>query len=197
MSKKSEKKSTVLAEDKSPKPVVNNPVVVAEEMVTVTKTEYEDLKKELAEIKTIVKGFKKELKGLVEIQQRLVHERLGAAVPLPPKEYGEETSSKSVGIELSSTSDDRIKITGKKSFDIKETIKQSAPFKAKFNAGDKSWSIPSEYLDALIANLEAINLVKDKDFSVNVTKGKTSAGSTTKKEEDSDTEDGGFGSGFS
>jgi len=189
------KKSTGLDEDT---PIKLDSV--SEENVTNTVTEYEDLKKDLAEIKkdvaeikTTVKSFKKELKGLVEIQQRLVHERLGAPVPLPPKEYGEESSSKSIGIELTSTSDDRIKISGKKSFDIKETVKQSAPSKAKFNAGDKSWSIPSEYLDTLIANLEALNLVKDKDFSVNVTGGNT--GGIIKKE-DSDTEDGGFGSGF-
>ena len=149
----------------------------------------ESVVKDLAEIKTLIKGFKKDLKGLIEIQQRLVHERLGAPVPLPPKEYGEETSSKSIGIELSSTSDNRIKISGKKSYDVKDTVKKFTG--ARFSGEDKSWSIPSEHLDDLIKNMEALNLVRDKDFLVNV------IGNTSKKSNmDDNDDDGGFGSGF-
>jgi hypothetical protein len=188
--------SVILKEDKA---------VIESNETTSIKNDLDEIKKELSEIKTLVKDFKKNLKGLVEIQQRLVHERLGAPVPIPPKEYGEETNSKSAGIELSSTADDRIKISGKKSFDIKETIKESAPSKAKFNASDKSWSIPAEYLDDLITNLEAINLIRDKDFIVNITgqSSKKVGGNVIKKQEeeeedgiDSNVEESGFGSGF-
>ncbi len=180
MSKKVEKSSTIVDKNVSTDQV-------SKKDIDEIKAELTTIKAELTTIKTMIKDFKKDLKGLVEIQQRLVHERIGAPVPLPPKEYGEESSSKSIGIELSSTSDDRVKITGRKSFDVKETIKQSAPSKAKFNAEDKSWSIPIEYLDTLIANLEALNLVKNEDFSVNVKE------NNSKKEEE---EEDGFGSGF-
>ena len=47
----------------------------------------EELQKGQEELKTLVKNVKKEPKGLIEIQQRLVHERLAVPVPEPPVEY--------------------------------------------------------------------------------------------------------------
>jgi hypothetical protein len=134
----------------------------------------------LAEIKSLVKDFKKNLKGLVEIQQRLVHERLSVPIPPSPKEYGEESSHKPK-ITITSIDGDRIRIAGN-TFDFRTAIKNAGT--AKWEGGTKSWSLSSECLDQLIQNLEAVNLVRDTDFSVNVKNG---------------TEDGtggGFGSGF-
>jgi len=157
---------------------------VTKEDFNVLKKEFEDLKKELIEVKTIVKGFKKELKGLVEIQQRLVHERLNVPVPPPPKEYGEETTSKAK-INITAIDSDRIRVAGN-TFDFKAAIKEAGA--AKWEQGTKSWSLPSESLDQLIKNLEAVNLVRDTDFSVNID------GEIKKTRAES--EDGGFGSGF-
>lgn len=167
------------------------------------KKELAEIKNELAEVKTIVKSFKTELKGLVEIQQRLVHERLGVSVPPPPKEYGEEPTSKTAPkIHITSIDSDRIRIAGN-TFDFRTAIKDAGT--AKWEGGTKSWSLPSDCLDKLIKNLEDVNLVRGTDFSVNESKNvknddaknsvKSGTKSGFKKQMDSE-EDGGFGSGF-
>jgi hypothetical protein len=179
MSKKVEKKVSTPLDIKTPDTANITSGVV-------TKNDVDELKKELAEIKTIVKGFKKELKGLVEIQQRLVHERLGVPVPLPPKEYGEESSSKSK-INILPLGDDRIRISGN-TFDFKAAIKGAGA--AKWEQETKSWSLPSNCLDQLVKNFEDLNLVKGTDFSV------PWAVNESNKKSNSDEEDGGFGSGF-
>jgi hypothetical protein len=157
------------------------------------KKEFEDLKNELTEVKTIVKGFKKELKGLVEIQQRLVHERLSAPLPPPPKEYGEEITTKGAKINITSIDGDRIRISGN-TFDFRTAIKNAGI--AKWEGGTKSWSLPSECLDQLIQNLEAVNLVRDTDFSVNVKDNTGVNGDSESSKKRAESEDGGFGSGF-
>lgn len=151
------------------------------------KADIDQIKTDVLEIKTLVKDFKKNLRGLIEIQQRLVHERLGTTVPISPKEYGEETSNKTK-IEISNAGNDSIKVSGK-TFDFKEAIKSSGA--AKFDQGSKSWTLPLDCLDKLVKNFEAINLVKGTDFSVNVTVDESSK----KTISDSEEEDG-FGSGF-
>ena len=159
------------------------------------KTCIEDLKKylvdvhkqqqaELEEIKKNQKNLKRELQGLIEIQQKLIHERLGSAIPSPPKEYGEEPGAKSassIGIDISSSGKDRINITGKRTFDIRDSIKEAGS--AKFDQATKTWSLPLNCLQKLITNLESLNLKKGVDFIVNV------------KDQDGDG-DGGFGSGL-
>ncbi len=153
----------------------------------ISKKDIEEIKSDLNEIKTITKEFKKSLKGLVEIQQRLIHERLGVPVPAPPNEYGEETTAKTAKINIISIADDRIRVSGN-TFDFKAAIKE-AGF-AKWEQGTKSWALPSDCLNKLIKNLEAVNLVNGTDFSVNVEE-------STNKKEESEVEDvGGFGSGF-
>lgn len=156
----------------------------------ITKQDIDDIKANLIEIKLLVKEYKKNLKGLVEIQQRLVHERLGVTPPPPPKEYGEEETTNKPKINITSLGSDRIRVAGN-TFDFKSAIKD-AGF-AKWEQSTKSWSLPSDSLDQLIKNLEAVNLKKDADFSVDVTE-------EVKKEQtssDPDPDDGGFGSGFS
>lgn len=47
-------------------------------------------KKDIDEVKTMIKDLRKDFRGLIEIQQRLIHERLGVSLPPPPKEYGSD-----------------------------------------------------------------------------------------------------------
>ncbi len=155
----------------------------------------EEIKNELTEIKNSIKNIElrmqkmpteKNLRGLIEIQQRLVHERLGVAVPISPKEYGEESNSKTtLKIDISNLGDDRIKVSGK-TFDYKDAIKEAGS--AKFDQVSKSWSLPLDSLNQLIKNFEAVNLVRDTDFSVNVD------GENSEKQNEE--EEDGFGSGF-
>lgn len=140
------------------------------------------------DLKTISKTFKKELKGLVEIQQKLIHERLGVEPPPPPKEYGEDSTNnttKTSKIDIVSIDADRIRISGN-TFDYKSCIKNAG--NAKWEQSTKSWSLPSNSLDQLISNFESMNLVKNVDFSVNV-KGLNNKDKAEDEEE-------GFGSGF-
>lgn len=168
-------------------------------LTTSSSSDLDEIKKDIAEIKTIVKGFKKELKGLVEIQQRLVHERLGVPVPAAPKEYGEEPVNKAK-INIVSLGDDRIRVSGN-TFDYKSTIKEAGI--SKWEQATKSWSGPLENLDQLVKALEAINLVKDVDFVVDVNIENTEDTEDTedkkqedKKQEGTNSEDEGFGSGY-
>ena len=96
-------------------------------------------KEDIDEVKSMIKDLKKELKGLIEIQQRLIHERLGVAAPPPPKEYGEEPSSKNK-IEIVDSGKNRIRVSGN-TFTVKDTIKDSG--ECKWEGGTKLWSLPS------------------------------------------------------
>jgi hypothetical protein len=141
------------------------------------------IKKEFDEVKQMIKDLKKELKGLIEIQQRLIHERLGVAVPPSPREFGEEAGSSKNKIEISDFSEGRIKVSGN-TFDYKMAIKDAGP--AKWEQESKSWSLPLKSLDKLVKNLEGLNLVVNKDFVIKVNQTK-----------DVDSEESeGFGTGF-
>jgi len=175
--------------------IKNNEAVLVglKELEKITTNLTEEFKIFTKDAQANIKTLRQEYKGLVEIQQCLIHEKLGAPTPAYPKEYGETssgTTTKSIGIELTSIADDRIKISGKKSFDVKEIVKQSGQSKAKFDAADKSWSIPAKYLDDLLKNFQAANLVKDKDYSLKITSQKSN------QPDDDDDEADGFGSGF-
>lgn len=123
------------------------------------------LTKDLDEIKSMIKDLKKELRGLIEINQRLIHERLGVTAPPPPKEYGED--SVPVKMEITDAGPGFIKISGSQTYDFKSKIKEAAPTNiAKWDGPTKSWKMPGQYLDQLIKNLESVNLKKDKDFKV-------------------------------
>ncbi len=128
----------------------------------------EEIKKELVEIKTELKKLRNELKGLIEIQQQLVHERLGVPLPPPPStEESKGTSGGTFGLEISNFGDKRIKITGKNTFNVKDHIKEVG--QASFEKETKSWSLPSDCLENLIKKFESIKLVRGVDFSVTAT----------------------------
>ncbi len=133
---------------------------------TATNTsELTEVRAKLEEIISLINGFKRDLKGLVEIQQRLIHERLGVQMPNPPKEYGEETKS-TLKIDVTYLGSEQIKVSGK-TFDYKTAIKEAGP--AKFDTSSKSWILSSECLENLIKNFENVGLVSGTDFSVPTT----------------------------
>jgi hypothetical protein len=122
----------------------------------------------LAEINKI----RKDLQGLIEIQQKLIHERLNVSVPPPPKEYGVEKIVSNIEnninykITISQFGLDRIKITGKGTFDHKNVIKESGP--ARWEGELKFWSLPSSCTKTLINKFKDVGLTVDKDICVNV-----------------------------
>jgi len=141
----------------------------------------DEIKNELLNTQNMIKDLKKEFKGLIEIQQRLIHERLGVPIPASPKEYGEDTNLKNK-IEISDFSDGRIKVSGN-TFDYKSAIKEAG--QAKWEQTTKSWSLPIESLEKLVENFKDLKLVEAKDFVVNVKQ-------TIKDENPTE----GFGNGF-
>jgi len=142
--------------------------------------EFDEIKTLINSLREEVKGVRSELKGLIEIQQRLIHERLGVPVPPAPKEFGEEPGTSKNKIEITDASESgRIKISGK-TFDYNNTIKAAG--QAKWDGSSKTWSMSIDALDNLILGLESCKLVRDKDFTVKVSKNSS--------------KDSGFGSGF-
>jgi hypothetical protein len=136
-----------------------------------------EIKEDLAELKALVaelsvtlkneiKTLKKEFKGLVEIQQKLIHERLGAPIPAPPTNYGEEDKKQYKSINIEYQADGTATITGKNTFNYKELIKESGNGRAKFITETKGWNIPSSGVDSLIEKLNDLNLQKDKDYFI-------------------------------
>ncbi len=127
------------------------------------------LKSMETELTTKILNIQKELKGLIEIQQRLIHERLKVPMPPPPTEYGEEKVAKSAGseckIQIVSFGQDRIRISGN-TFDYRPLIKSCGP--AKWEGELKSWSLPVSSLKTIIEKFKEINLEMDKDFKVDV-----------------------------
>jgi len=134
-------------------------------------SEFAEIKKELAEIKELLKKVpqKSDLQGLIEIQQSLIHEHiLGVPKPEAPKGYGADSNiSKSTKLEITffTNPDERkqIKITGKATFDYKTLIKASG---LSWNQILKEWTGPVENLDKLTASLEGVGLVKGEDFII-------------------------------
>lgn len=131
---------------------------------------HEEIKESLNELKTMIKDIRRDFKGLIEIQQRLIHERLNVPMPNPPVEYGEESAvvskKKNEGIVISDFSDGRIKITGN-TFNYRDTIKSIGG--SKWEANTKVWSVPSSELEDLVTKLESLKLTNGKDFTVDVT----------------------------
>lgn len=129
----------------------------------------ESLKSMETEITLKISNIQKELKGLIEIQQRLIHERLKVPMPPPPTEYGEEKISKPVSsdckIQIVSFGQDRIRISGN-TFEYRPLIKSCGP--AKWEGELKSWSLPVSSLKTIIEKFKDINLEMDKDFKVDV-----------------------------
>jgi len=127
-----------------------------------------EIKNMINSLSTKVSEIRQELKGLVEVQQRLIHVQLGAPIPPKPKEFGEETSSSGAKIQISNNTDGKtIKITGK-TYDYMACIKECG--NAKFDKDTKSWNLPIDAVDTLVKKLKSMNLVEEKDFTVKVVK---------------------------
>jgi hypothetical protein len=128
----------------------------------------ESLKSMEIELTLKISGVQKEFRSLVEIQQRLIHERLKVPMPPPPTDYSEAKTVKSISdykIQISSFGQDRIRISGN-TFDYRPLIKSCGP--AKWEGELKSWSLPQSSLKTIIEKFKEINLEVDKDIKVDV-----------------------------
>jgi hypothetical protein len=126
-----------------------------------------EMKEEMVGIKEEMKDLKKNFKGLVEINQRLIHERLNVPVPPPPKDFGEEnkTATKSSAKITISNFGDRIKITGQ-TYDYRPLIKEVGC--AKWEGEIKAWSLPLDSLKTLLEKFKEANMLVDRDIKVDV-----------------------------
>ncbi len=126
------------------------------------------------EMMTEINKIRKDLQGLIEIQQKLIHERLNVSVPPPPKEYGVEKIVNNIEnninykITISPFGSDRIKITGKGTFDHKNVIKDSGP--ARWEGELKFWSLPISCTETLINKFKGVGLIVDKDICLCITR---------------------------
>lgn len=128
----------------------------------------ESLKSMETELTLKISNIQKELKGLIEIQQRLIHERLKVPMPPPPTDQSEEKVTKSstdCKIQITSFGQDRIRISGN-TFDYRPLIKSCGT--AKWEGELKSWSLPVSSLKTIIEKFKEINLEMDKDFKIDV-----------------------------
>lgn len=115
-----------------------------------------------------ITNIQKEMKGLIEIQQRLIHERLRVPMPPPPNEYGEEKPVKTTNnnkIQISKFGENHIKLSGG-TYKYKNLIK-SLEF-ARWEDELKIWSLPLNHLSTLIETFKQANLEENKDFEVNI-----------------------------
>ncbi len=147
-----------------------------------------ELKEGQNEIKTMIKGVKQELRGLIEIQKRLIHERLGVPNPPASTEYAQPEGKKIKNIEIKNYTDGRISIAGN-TFDYNSAIKAAATDngqRARWEpAPHKLWHMPEDCLDSLVENLRNLDLEEGKDFSVDVKRSEAKAEASDE-----------FGSGF-
>lgn len=128
----------------------------------------ENLKSMEIELASKISNLQKEFKSLVEIQQRLIHERLKVPMPPPPTDYSEEKTVKNNNdckIQIVSFGQDRIRISGN-TFDYRPLIKSCGS--AKWEGELKSWSLPLSSLKTVIEKFKEINLEVDKDIKVDV-----------------------------
>ena len=142
--------------------------------------------KELKEFITLTKNelileinkIRKELQGLVEIQQKLIHVNLNAPLPPLPKEYSSEKPVETGNFEINiAPFGDRIKVTGKGTFKYKDLIKEIG--QVKWEQDLKFWSLPLNLLAPLLKKFSDKGLIVGKDIGMTVP-------STLKVEEDDD-----------
>jgi hypothetical protein len=126
------------------------------------------LKSMETELTLKISNIHKEFKSLVEIQQRLIHERLKVPMPPPPTDYSEEKIVKNntdYKINITSFGQDKIRISGN-TFEYRPLIKSCGY--AKWEGELKSWSLPLSSLKTVIEKFKEINLEVDKDIKVDV-----------------------------
>lgn len=124
------------------------------------------IKEELKCIKKMITDLKDEFKGLIEIQQKLVHERLNAPTPAAPVSVVEKSNNKKL-ITISKDMNS-IVLTGN-TFDYNSLIKETAKendTSAKWESSKKAWILNEECLDDLIKKFENAGLYRDTDFIV-------------------------------
>jgi hypothetical protein len=120
-----------------------------------------------------VKDLKKEYKCLIEVQQKLIHERLGVPVPTQPITYGETKKNPKI-INITRDSNELV-ITGN-TFNHRSLIKDIAKGKAQWNNDLKGWNIPGEYEDDLIKEFKKMSV----EYSIDGVEATTKeSGSTT------------------
>lgn len=180
-----------------------------EEKLDKFQKEFDDFSKknseEHEEIKGMIKDLRKEFRGLIEIQKRLIHERLGVPIPPPSNEYAQPEGKKPSSIEIKNYGDGRISIQGN-TYEYNSAIKEAASSngeKARWEpAPQKLWHVSDKCLSSLIENFRNVGLEEGKDFTVNV---KTDEDKDNEKDnlkdnlnndDNQDSNDGGFGSGF-
>lgn len=105
-----------------------------------------------------IENIKNELKGLLEINQRLIHERLG--VPPPPPPSNDNNNNKNIII-IKKHDLNKIIVSGN-TYNYKEDIKKSG--NCNFDKTTKSWILDHESINDLINNLENLGLEENKDF---------------------------------
>lgn len=105
-----------------------------------------------------------ENKGLIEIQKRLIQERIGVSTVVTAANIPTITTDKNK-INITKFGEDRIKVEGN-TYDRRDIIKSCG--QAKWENGDKSWSLPLESLDILVEKLQEAGLEKGNEFVINV-----------------------------
>lgn len=108
-----------------------------------------------------------ENKGLVEIQARLIHERLGVQVPVTINTHPTTpapTVNKNI-IEVTNYGIDRVKLVGN-TFNKRDLIKSCG--QAKWENNDKCWTLPLDLLEVIESKFVESGLQKDVDFVINV-----------------------------
>jgi|JI9StandDraft_1071089.scaffolds.fasta_scaffold00916_16 hypothetical protein len=109
-----------------------------------------------------------ENKGLVEIQTRLIHERLGVQIPVTinthPTTPAAPTVNKNI-IEVTNYGIDRVKLVGN-TFNKRDLIKSCG--QAKWENNDKCWTLPLDLLEVIESKFVESGLQKDVDFVINV-----------------------------
>lgn len=140
--------------------------------------------------------FNDKFKGLIEIQQRLIHERLGAPIPAPipaPTQVASasvtSTNDNSKKISLCKYNDDKFYVKGN-TFEYNNLIKLVATEnneKAKWEpAPSKFWILPNNCLNSLIEKFDELNV----EYNINIDNSNLQQLSSKKLE----CEENGFGS---
>lgn len=129
-----------------------------------TNKKFDNIDSKLDNITNILDN---DLKALISVQQRLIHERLGVPMPAEPTvgictASATKTNNRTINIDLAENG--KIRVSGKNTYDFKDAIKGNRM--GTFEAGTKTWLVPSSDLSGLISRLEGVGLTDGTDFVV-------------------------------
>lgn len=126
-----------------------------------------ELKNDIASLRTELVAMHTQTRALVDVQKKLIHERLkvpepeSRAVPVEPPAMT-KVAKKQVQVTVTRLNAKQISVGGR-TFDFNALIKASGP--AKFEPSNKTWTLPIESLAALEKNFAgaegAVLLVSD------------------------------------